>query len=443
MQENEFLEFKRTTGELNEAMVSISSILNKHGHGKIYFGMKNDGTPYPFTIKDSTIRDVSRKIYESIKPQIFPTITKEEILGVEVIAVEFNGQEVPYSAFGKYYIRVADEDRELSPSQLRQIMIGREYEEHWENKATSETIRDIDEQSLQKFYEDAVECGRLPDIGRNSTDILAKLGLINSEHLNNAGRYLFSKNKPIVLKMAIFATDEKLTFLDINRTEGNIFELIDRAVGYIVKNIRWSAGLGEDGIHRIETPEVPVAAVREVVVNSFAHARYDISLQHEIDIFPNRIVITNPGCFANEYTPDDFAARDMHSYLRNEVIARTLYLCKNVETFGSGIKKIYKLCEEQGVSVFYNNAPESFSFGFYRVDINNMPKNGMINDTINDDEIKVIATLKESPRTTISQLCPILGKSLRTVNRVISGLRDKGLLERVGSNKTGYWRCMC
>jgi len=29
--ENEILEFKRTTGELNEAVISISAILNKHG----------------------------------------------------------------------------------------------------------------------------------------------------------------------------------------------------------------------------------------------------------------------------------------------------------------------------------------------------------------------------------------------------------------------------
>ena len=41
------------------------------------------------------------------------------------------------TAFGKYYIRIADEDRELSPSELRKIMIRREYEENWENSARS------------------------------------------------------------------------------------------------------------------------------------------------------------------------------------------------------------------------------------------------------------------------------------------------------------------
>ena len=36
--EDEWNEFKKTTGELNEAMVSIAAMLNKHQKGKVYFG---------------------------------------------------------------------------------------------------------------------------------------------------------------------------------------------------------------------------------------------------------------------------------------------------------------------------------------------------------------------------------------------------------------------
>ena len=41
--ETEMLEFKKTTGEMKEAMISISSILNKHGIGTLYFGVKPNG----------------------------------------------------------------------------------------------------------------------------------------------------------------------------------------------------------------------------------------------------------------------------------------------------------------------------------------------------------------------------------------------------------------
>ena len=141
--------------------------------------------------------------------------------------------------------------------------------------------------------------------------------------------------------------------------------------------------MDNDGIHRKEIPEVPVEAIREAIINSFAHARYDIPVQHEIDIFSNRISIINPGSFANEFEPIDFVNRDIRSYLRNEVIAKTLYLCKNVESFGTGIKKIYALCEAEKININYENEDTAFTLEFSRVDRNIPPKNGVINGGIN------------------------------------------------------------
>ncbi|MDR3283188.1 MAG: hypothetical protein LBS92_06255 [Candidatus Methanoplasma sp.] len=43
-QEPETLEFKKTTGELNEGAVPIASRLNDHGSGELCFGMNDDGT---------------------------------------------------------------------------------------------------------------------------------------------------------------------------------------------------------------------------------------------------------------------------------------------------------------------------------------------------------------------------------------------------------------
>ena len=444
MREDEYTEFKKTTGELNEAMVSISGILNKHRRGKLYFGLKNDGTSFQFMITDSTVRDVSRKIFEAIRPQIFPTVTTDTIDGNEVIIVEFQGNDVPYSAFGKYYMRTADEDRELTPAQLRQIMIGQEYVENWENKTSDETIEDVDDKTLEGFYRNAVKCGRMPDYGYDKEGILRRLGVLNGSTLTNAGKVLFSSRNPTVLKMAVFATQHKETFLDIAREEGNIFQLIDVAVGYIIKNIRWRVEMEGDGIHRREIPEIPVDALREAVINSFAHARYDLPVQHEIDIFSDRITIINPGSFANEFEPIDFVNRDIHSFLRNETIARVLYLCKNVETFGSGIRKIYSLCDSAGVDIRYENADMDFKIEFSRIDRNKPPlsgqMNGQINDQISDLEQTVLSCLRDDPGMTNAELIIKTGKSQRTITRALAALKRKNLIIRVGSNKTGYWQ---
>lgn len=232
----------------------------------------------------------------------------------------------------------------------------------------------------------------------------------------------------------------------MNRIEGNIFELIDTAVTYIVKNIRWRVEMSGDGIHRKEIPEIPIDAIREAVINSFAHARYDLSVQHEIDIFSNRISICNPGSFANEFEPIDFYTRDIRSYLRNEVIAKTLYLCKDVETFGSGIRKIYTLCNEAGVAVSYINEETDFTLEFSRDDRNILPKNGEINGEINnrisEAELSLLSLLKESPTLTNIELAELTGKSERTISRLLAALKNKKLIQRMGSNKTGYWKVL-
>jgi hypothetical protein len=40
--ETEIREYKKTTGELKEGIISLGSMLNKNGYGTLYFGVKAD-----------------------------------------------------------------------------------------------------------------------------------------------------------------------------------------------------------------------------------------------------------------------------------------------------------------------------------------------------------------------------------------------------------------
>ena len=75
-EENEKIEFKTSTAELQSALDSIVAILNKHQKGILYFGVKNDGTPVGQIIGANTLRDVSRAITDHIEPKIFPIVEK-------------------------------------------------------------------------------------------------------------------------------------------------------------------------------------------------------------------------------------------------------------------------------------------------------------------------------------------------------------------------------
>lgn len=74
--ENEKLEFKKTTAELKEGVISMAAILNKHGGGELYFGVRNDGTPLGQMLSDKTLRDVSQAVSNHIEPKVHPQISE-------------------------------------------------------------------------------------------------------------------------------------------------------------------------------------------------------------------------------------------------------------------------------------------------------------------------------------------------------------------------------
>ena len=103
--ETEQIEFKKTTAELKEGIISLASMLNKHGSAKLYFGVANNGDVPGQQIGANTLRDISQAIANNIKPQIVPSISAELYDDKTVIVVFVSGNQKPYSAYGKYYIR--------------------------------------------------------------------------------------------------------------------------------------------------------------------------------------------------------------------------------------------------------------------------------------------------------------------------------------------------
>ena len=60
-------------------------------------------------------------------------------------------------------------------------------------------------------------------------------------------------------------------------------------------------------------------------------------------------------------------------------------------------------------------------------------------EIVTDREKKIIELVKENPQITLAEISKKIGKSLRTVNSSMKLLQEKGVIERVGSKKNGYW----
>ena len=203
-----------------------------------------------------------------------------------------------------------------------------------------------------------------------------------------------------LLKVAIFATEEKLTFLDMKLYEDNIFNLMQIAEEYILKNIRWRYEI--NNMEREEIPEIPVAVIREVLANGFAHAVYNGRTSHEICIHPGKITIYSPGDYASKHKPEEYIKGNYESEIRNPVIAKMLFLSKSIEQFGSGFKRINSLCEDARIKYSYERSDNGFKFIIYRPkiisDTVDVTYDVTYNKSLNETERAVLAVLRQNSK---------------------------------------------
>lgn len=57
-------------------------------------------------------------------------------------------------------------------------------------------------------------------------------------------------------------------------------------------------------------------------------------------------------------------------------------------------------------------------------------------------KVDIVAVMKEQPAITARELSVLLNRSVRTIERHIKELRELEIIERVGSDKSGYWQVL-
>ena len=436
--ENESIEFKKSTSELKLGVVSISAILNKHGKGTLYFGVKDNGEVCGMQIGKDTTRDIASEIRNNIKPEFnFDVNVKNSSNGREFIEVTFNGNRSPYSAHGKYYLRFSDQDRQMTTEELERFFKEKIKDYSiWENEKTDILFNEADENLVKNAVNKGYENKRIPYKYDTLQNVLNKFGVLSKdkEYLTNAGNVLFSKNRPILLKLATFATESKDTFLKLEHFEGNIYECIDKSLSYIISSINWKITL-DGSARRKETPEIPSKALREIVVNAFCHAQYDSNTTFEICIFKDRVSIYSPGFFPSGFTPEDFALKHETPIMLNPKIVNVLFKTNEIESFGYGFDTVFKECFNAHVDFKYENTKSGFRFTFYR-NLSEKNKRQKLNKT----ETEVYESIKDNNYVRTNEIASSINKSQKTVLRAIKKLKDLEYIERIGNERDGYWK---
>lgn len=432
--ETEHIEFKKTTEELKEAVISIVAILNKHGRGTLYFGVKNNGDVVGQIIEDSTLRKVSHTILDHISPTVYPSISRLNVGGKDIIEVSFEGHQRPYLAYNIPRIRVSDEDRVMSQDQYDNLIRERQNKsKSWESQVSKYTISDVDEDSFRTYLQKAKEAGRIVFNNSDVREVLTKLELIQDNYLLNAGAALFVDSGTNELQMAKFASDRKLTFTDIRRYTGSIILLYEKATQYLIDAMDWRVEF-DGSPERKEIPEIPVKALREALINAFAHRVIESGQSVEVDIYRSYLDIISYGTFPEGVTPEMFTRGNMAPVRRNPLITRTLYYSKDMESFATGLKRIQDMCDESNVKVEFICDKYFFRVRFFRYCSDYGTQSGT--QQIKD---KIIMIVESDNKVTRAKIAEQLGISVRTLQRIIN---DADTIYYVGHGKSGHWEFM-
>lgn len=354
--ESQTLELKRSTGELKDSMHTACAFLNTDG-GWLIFGVA------PTSLKilgqqvtDNTQRELANQL-RGLDPEIRVAVDYIDVPdtnGYKVIAMHFDGWawgKEPYTYHGTPYYKVESTTVQMPRKMFEErLRAARPRYYAWERmKADGKTMTDIDGECVRRAIRLGIERGRMNEmaLGEPLEVVLGKWELLTDGVPNNGAIMLFGNSTQgyphLRLRMARFAGTDKNEFIDNQQVTGNFFELLDAGMAFLAKHLNMTGKI--KGLYREENLEIPVAALRESLVNSLCHRQYEkFNLTVGIAIYDDRVEISNPGVFPPSITPESIKLpHDSIPYNLN--IAIVLYKISLLESWGSGAKRIMDACK--------------------------------------------------------------------------------------------------
>jgi len=445
------LELKKTTGELKDGMKSACAFLNTDG-GWLIFG-----------IAPTTLKVVGQDVTENTRREIAQALTHlEPALDVEVNYVELpnsNGKQVIVMHFDKWvwskepytyhkcpYYRIESVTKEMPRDMfVERMKAARPHDFAWENQtAESVTLDDMDEERIRNAVRLGIAGGRINASAEGATveTLLGKLKLLNNGKPTNAAVMLFGMNTDdypqLLLRMACFKGNDKNEFLDNKQEMGNFFDLLDAGTAFCFRNLRLAGKIV--GMRREEQLEIPAEALREALINALCHREYDNPRASvSLAIYYDRIEIVNPGHFPAQLTPENIKLQH-DSFPFNLKIAQVLYQTTYLESWGSGVRRMVKLCEAQHLAEpEYRLGNNTVTVIFRR---NRDSQNDSQNDSqksLNERQRKIVELMRGNRQITVAKIAKTLSLSAATIYREIKAINTLTELYWEGSPKTGQW----
>lgn len=451
------IEFKECKDALpKNVFETLCAFLNRFG-GDIFLGLKDDGTII------GVDKDKSKKIRADFvsamnNPQkIFPTVylpvDEFELDGKTILHVYVPESSQVHNTNRRIFDRNEDGDFDITDNtDLVAAMYIRKQREYTENTVFPyATASDLKQELIDR--------ARIMATNRNPHHPWERM--TNEEILRSAGLYkknlqtgesgytlacilLFGTDEAILSALphhktdAIYRVKETDRYDDRDDIRCNLIESYDRLMAFIEKHV--------DDKFYMEN-EIRVSArnklFREVIANMLIHREYSNAYPAKL-IIEKDCVKTENGNKARGLGA--ISLTDFVPYPKNPVIASVFKEIGWAEELGSGVKNIVKYSK-----VYSGTIPEFIDGDVFKTKISlNGTVNGTVNDTVNgtvNDGVKltpteqtVLGCIRDNNSISVAEIVNRTKKGRSTIMRAIKALKEKGFIQRVGSDKTGNWK---
>lgn len=328
---------------------SVSAFANTHG-GLLVLGLSETDGFRPVTdfaldrVLDQLIEGMGQGGVTGAKLTHPPAFTPWRLLvdGAPVLVVEIAENQAGHKPCfvtakgvqGGSFKRVDDKNIRLSTTEIFELQHVSRTHRADRDVVPEADVTDLDSRLVQGVLQTRQSSRALHGVNSEAEaltrlNITDKLGGVRLAGLLTLGRYPQQFFPRLLVDVTVHPTNEKsqpgvqLRFLDRVECDGALAEVVEAAVDATAKNLRTYTVVA--GAGRQNQLEIPVEVIREAIANAVVHREYHPLFQGHavsVDIYPDRVTITNPGGLWGGKTLENID--DGESKCRNQTLMQLL-----------------------------------------------------------------------------------------------------------------------
>ncbi len=433
MNENQNTEWKESWRD--EYLKWICGFANAVGW-KIYIGVNDQGKVVGLCDAERLLEEIPNKVRDILGIVVDVNLLEENALKYIVIVVPpyFN----PINYKGEYHYRSGSTKQVLKGAALNRFILQRTGR-HWDEFPIKwAKIDELSDNALELFRKESARSKRVDEgVLKDSTEnLLIDLRLIDPEtqQLTRAALLLFHKDPErfvtgAYIKIGFFQDDKgNLDFQD--EVHGPLMEQVDKTIDLIkTKYLRYK--ISYEDIVRRETPQFPLEALRESLMNSIAHKDYASATPIQISIYPDHITFWNAGQLPENWTTEHLL-ENHPSLPYNPLIANTFFRSGYIESWGRGYKRIV-----DAMSTYKLLPPKLEMLNGLMVTYYTDIHSQLLTHGLEERSISIIEYAISKGRVTNSEVQQLLGVSKQTAYRLLQEMTH--WLEKQGNVGKGTY----